>query len=92
FLTPDGVMDFDTKDGAGTPPAGHVPWFDVPGRRTEDVTVVFGHWSTLGLLLRPNLVGLDTGCVWGGALTGVNLATRAVTQVPCPRARDPAGH
>ena len=59
--------------------------FDVPGRKTEDVTVVFGHWSTLGLTMRPNLIGLDTGCVWGGKLTAVRLDNRAVLQVDCPQ-------
>jgi bis(5'-nucleosyl)-tetraphosphatase (symmetrical) len=90
FVDADGRMDFAVKEGAGAAPAGLVPWFDAPGRCTEDVTVVFGHWSTLGLVLRPNLVSLDTGCVWGGSLTAVRLEDRAVFQVRCPRARDPA--
>ncbi|MEI7445866.1 MAG: symmetrical bis(5'-nucleosyl)-tetraphosphatase [Burkholderiales bacterium] len=84
-----GRMDFETKEGTAGAPAGLVPWFDAPGRRSADVTVVFGHWSTLGLVLRPNLVALDTGCVWGGALTAVRLADRRVWQVRCPQARQP---
>ncbi|HVL57812.1 MAG TPA: symmetrical bis(5'-nucleosyl)-tetraphosphatase [Burkholderiaceae bacterium] len=91
FLRADGSIDLRLKEGANAAPAGHLPWFDAPDRRSADVTVVFGHWSTLGLLLRPNLIGLDTGCVWGGALTAVRLSDRAVTQVPCPRAQDPGG-
>jgi bis(5'-nucleosyl)-tetraphosphatase (symmetrical) len=84
-----GRMDFSIKEGADAAPPGLVPWFDSPARRTEDVVVVFGHWSTLGLVLRPNLVSLDTGCVWGGALTAVRLEDRQVYQVRCPTARVP---
>ncbi|KWR90145.1 symmetrical bis(5'-nucleosyl)-tetraphosphatase [Cupriavidus sp. IDO] len=93
YCTADGVMDFKTKDGLGNAPAGFMPWFDVPGRRTEDVTVVCGHWSTLGLVVRPNLMALDTGCVWGGKLTAARLAPdpadRTIVQVACPQYCDP---
>jgi bis(5'-nucleosyl)-tetraphosphatase (symmetrical) len=73
YVRPDGTMDLLTKESTGGVPAGYMPWFDVPGRRTAETTVVFGHWSTMGLINRPNLVGLDTGCVWGGKLTAVQL-------------------
>jgi len=93
FCTADGTMDFDSKDGRGEAPAGHFPWFDVPERRSADVTVVFGHWSTLGLKLTPRYVALDTGCVWGGQLTAVQLAenpaARRVWQVDCPQSQRP---
>lgn len=90
FVHPDGRMDFDVKEGAAAAPPGLLPWFDAPGRRTAGaVTVVFGHWSTLGLVLRPDLVALDTGCVWGGSLTAVRLEDRAVLQVRCEQARVP---
>jgi bis(5'-nucleosyl)-tetraphosphatase (symmetrical) len=93
YCTVDGVMDFKTKEGLGKAPDGFMPWFDVQGRRTEDVTVVCGHWSTLGLLIRPNLMALDTGCVWGGKLTAARLASdpadRTVVQVDCPQYCDP---
>jgi bis(5'-nucleosyl)-tetraphosphatase (symmetrical) len=89
WVDPTGRMDFDVKEGAAAAPPGLLPWFDAPGRRTADVTVVCGHWSTLGLVLRPDLVALDTGCVWGGSLTAVRLEDRAVRQVPCPRASVP---
>jgi bis(5'-nucleosyl)-tetraphosphatase (symmetrical) len=92
FVDADGRMDFEIKEGAASAPPGLMPWFDAPGRRTADVTVVFGHWSTLGLVLRAELLSLDTGCVWGGTLTAVRLEDRSVFQVRCPRARDPAGH
>jgi bis(5'-nucleosyl)-tetraphosphatase (symmetrical) len=50
-----------------------VPWFAVPGRATATVRVVFGHWSSLGLLQRERLLGIDTGCVWGRKLTAARL-------------------
>lgn len=82
---PDGTMDFTHKENeAGPEGSGLLPWFDLPDRKTADVTVVFGHWSALGLVLRPNLVGLDSGCVWGGKLTAVCLDDRSLLQVDCP--------
>jgi bis(5'-nucleosyl)-tetraphosphatase (symmetrical) len=91
FCTDDGVLDFKTKEGAGAAPAGHRPWFEVPGRASQGQPVAFGHWSTLGLVNRPDLLALDTGCVWGGALTAVRVdgGRREVMQVPCEAARQP---
>ncbi|MEO6353580.1 MAG: symmetrical bis(5'-nucleosyl)-tetraphosphatase, partial [Burkholderiaceae bacterium] len=89
FCAQDGTMDFATKEGAGNAPPGMMPWFEVPDRRSADVAVVFGHWSTLGLVLRPNLIALDTGCVWGGKLTAVCLEDRSVIQVDCPQCQTP---
>ena len=89
FCTPDGAMDFNTKEGAGGAPPGHLPWFEAPGRASANLTLVFGHWSTLGLVLRPGVLALDTGCVWGGALTGVRLDDREVFSIACPQARVP---
>lgn len=68
-----GRLEFDAKGGPGTAPAGHVPWFDAPGRRTAATRIAFGHWSTLGFLERPDLLSLDTGCAWGGGLTAVRI-------------------
>lgn len=91
FCSADGEMDFKTKDGMGAAPAGFMPWFDVPGRRTVDVPVAFGHWSTLGLLDRPTLLGLDTGCIWGGRLTAARVdgTARDIIQVDCEQAQKP---
>jgi len=88
FCSADGVMDFDSKDGLDSPPKGFAPWFDLP-RASEKNTVVFGHWSTLGLILRNNLISLDTGCVWGGKLTAVTLEDREVVQINCPQQQKP---
>jgi bis(5'-nucleosyl)-tetraphosphatase (symmetrical) len=92
FCSMDGVMDFKMKESAKADPAsGLMPWFEVPGRRTQDVTVVFGHWSALGLMLKPNLIALDTGCVWGGYLSAVCLEDRSLMQVQCPEYREHSG-
>lgn len=91
FCADDGTMEFATKEGAGGAPKGYMPWFDVPGRRTQGTPVAFGHWSTLGLINRDDLLALDTGCIWGGHLTAVRIdgATREVIQIPCPQAQKP---
>ena len=74
FCTPSGQMEFDSKEGLENGPKGYIPWFNVPKRKTADTLIYFGHWSTLGLLRRSNVIGLDTGCVWGGKLTALEIA------------------
>jgi bis(5'-nucleosyl)-tetraphosphatase (symmetrical) len=83
FCTPEGVMEFHTKGETASAPPGYLPWFDVPGRKSAGDTVICGHWSALGLLLRPNLLALDSGCVWGGRLSAIRLEDRRLSQVPC---------
>ena len=73
FCKPDGQMEFKTKDSADAAPAGYMPWFDVPNRATQNMTVAFGHWSTLGWLNRQDVLALDGGCVWGGCLNALKL-------------------
>lgn len=73
FCSAQGEMEFETKDSANAAPKGFMPWYEVPGRRTEGVPVAFGHWSTLGTLHRSDLQALDTGCVWGGCLTAARI-------------------
>ncbi|HYF19389.1 MAG TPA: symmetrical bis(5'-nucleosyl)-tetraphosphatase [Ramlibacter sp.] len=93
FCTRDGRMQLKASGAPDQAPPGTVPWFDVPGRRTADATVAFGHWSTLGLLLRPDVIGLDTGCVWGGCLSALRYdpatGAREVIQVGCEQAQAP---
>jgi bis(5'-nucleosyl)-tetraphosphatase (symmetrical) len=80
FCTPDGRMDFKSK---GTqPPRGYQPWFEL--RRAEGPTLICGHWSALGLKLIPGAAMLDSGCVWGGALSALRLEDGALYQLPCP--------
>ena len=84
YCQPDGRMDFQHNGPPGTQPAELVPWFEMPNRATQSVRVVFGHWSSLGLVQRANLIGLDTGCVWGRSLTAVRLDGPArIYSVPC---------
>jgi bis(5'-nucleosyl)-tetraphosphatase (symmetrical) len=74
FCTPTGKMEFESKEGLEQGPKGYIPWFTVPNRKTQDVLTYFGHWSTLGLLRQNNVIGLDTGCVWGGKLTALEIS------------------
>jgi bis(5'-nucleosyl)-tetraphosphatase (symmetrical) len=78
FCTRGGKMEFRAK--GAEPPAGYLRWFEAyKGRKT----VVFGHWSQLGMALGRRYAGLDSGCVWGGRLTALRLEDRALFQVPC---------
>jgi bis(5'-nucleosyl)-tetraphosphatase (symmetrical) len=79
-----GAMVLRFKGEPGEASDGWIPWYDVAGRASADHTILFGHWSALGFVARPNLVGLDSGCVWGRSLTAMRLHDRAVFQVPCP--------
>ncbi|TNF63632.1 MAG: symmetrical bis(5'-nucleosyl)-tetraphosphatase [Burkholderiales bacterium] len=93
FCSAEGVMEFDTKDSAAAAPPGFMPWFEVPGRRTAGTPVAFGHWSTLRTASRPDVLPLDTGCVWGGCLTAARLGDTPgqaeLLSVPCPQAQKP---
>jgi bis(5'-nucleosyl)-tetraphosphatase (symmetrical) len=73
YRTANGRLDFDEKLAPKHAGRKLQPWFAAHNRKTSDTRIVFGHWSTLGLLDKPGLLGLDTGCVWGGALTAVRL-------------------
>ncbi len=83
YCTHEGSMEFSHKGGLDKAPEGYLPWFDVPDPAWAGSRIVFGHWSALGLMMRENLVALDTGCLWGGALTAVRLEDRRVFQIPC---------
>jgi bis(5'-nucleosyl)-tetraphosphatase (symmetrical) len=85
FCRADGSLDFKLKGPPASAPPGVMPWFDLPGRRTAGTPIAFGHWSALGFQERPDLLALDTGCVWGGALTAVRIdgGRREVVQVRC---------
>lgn len=90
ICTPQGEMEFKFKGEAEKIPQGYMPWFDLPKRQSRDATVIFGHWSALGLKVTPNLIALDTGCLWGGTLTAIRLEDRQLFQVECanPVAQD----
>lgn len=73
FCTRTGTMEFESKEGFEDGPKGYIPWFKTPKRKTQDTFIYFGHWSTLGLLQHKHVIGLDTGCVWGGKLTAMEI-------------------
>jgi bis(5'-nucleosyl)-tetraphosphatase (symmetrical) len=64
-------------------PTGYFPWFRIPNRQSIDATVICGHWAALGLCIEPNLLAIDSGCVWGRQLTAIRLEDRTVFQVDC---------
>ena len=94
FVTPDGRMELRAPGAKGPPekaPPGTLPWFAVPGRKSADRLIVFGHWSALGFRQTDNVLALDSGCLWGGQLTAVRLEDRRVFQMPCRQMAKPAG-
>ena len=82
FCTPFSEIEFREKRDATFAPKGFSPWFRLPGRRSASAHVISGHWSSEGLRLLPTVSLLDSGCLWGGALSAVRLQDRAVFQVP----------
>jgi bis(5'-nucleosyl)-tetraphosphatase (symmetrical) len=94
FIDADGRIDFHVKQDATRAPAGMLPWFAVPGRRTANQPIAFGHWSTLGLHWEQDALCLDSGCLWGGSLSAARLPSSGqgwlrIDSLPCKRARDP---
>lgn len=82
FCTPFSEIEFKEKREARYAPKGYSAWFSLPGRRSASAHVISGHWSSEGVRLLPTVSLLDSGCLWGGALTAVRLPDRAVFQVP----------
>jgi bis(5'-nucleosyl)-tetraphosphatase (symmetrical) len=83
ICTSQGEMEFRFKGELGNIPAGYLPWFDVPERASRDAIAIVGHWSALGLLLREDVIALDTGCLWGGPMSAIRLEDRKLFQVSC---------
>ncbi len=83
LCTSKGRMEFSHQGELQNLPGGFLPWFQVPGRKSADHTLIVGHWSALGLKLDANLISLDTGCVWGRSLTAMRLEDRKIFQVTC---------
>lgn len=69
----DGNMDLRPKGPPGSQPTDLMPWFQVPGRRSRGQKIIFGHWSALGLWNADDVIGLDSGCLWGRSLSAVRL-------------------
>ena len=73
YCTPRGRIAFEAKGSPGSQAPGLYPWFAVPGMAARDLRIVCGHWSTLGLMIGGGVHMIDTGCVWGGPLTALEL-------------------
>ncbi|AOE83064.1 symmetrical bis(5'-nucleosyl)-tetraphosphatase [Pseudomonas sp. TCU-HL1] len=74
FCRADGTLDLKSKEGLETAPPGYAPWFSFPERKTRGQKIIFGHWAALeGKCNEPGLYALDTGCVWGGSMTLLNI-------------------
>ncbi len=84
LCTTDGRMEFRHKGEPKNMPEGYLPWFEVPGRRSADTTLIFGHWSALGLRIGVNVLAIDGGCLWGRQLCAVRLEDRRLFQINCP--------
>lgn len=84
FCSPDGELEFNTKEASHNAPPGFLPWYKVPDRKTKDLKIIFGHWAALlGKTDEDNIFALDTGCVWGHALTAMRLEDGQRFQVSC---------
>jgi len=84
FCTEEGKLDLKSKEGLGTAPKGYKPWFAHKGRRSRHVKIIFGHWAALeGKVDQPDLIALDTGCVWGGAMTLYNIDSGEYHRCEC---------
>ncbi|MEJ2361342.1 MAG: symmetrical bis(5'-nucleosyl)-tetraphosphatase [Gammaproteobacteria bacterium] len=91
YCSRDGKLALSEKGAPGSQPEKFMPWFDVPNRANQELTLIFGHWSTLGAYQAPGIYALDTGCVWGGSLTALELTARPAVlhSVECTAARNP---
>jgi len=88
FCDEQGRISMSDKGKPGTQPVGFHPWFEVPGRRTTGEPIVFGHWATLGLHVADGVLGLDSGCAWGGRLSAARLdGDLRIASVSCGPAR-----
>jgi bis(5'-nucleosyl)-tetraphosphatase (symmetrical) len=91
YCDAEGRLALKDKGRPGSQAWGHMPWFEHPQRATSGQRIVFGHWSTLGYMARHNVWALDTGCLWGGALTMLRLdqSPPARRSLPCGGWLDP---
>jgi bis(5'-nucleosyl)-tetraphosphatase (symmetrical) len=91
YCTTAGELDFHHKGAPGTQPTQLLPWFQVPERKSRNMRIIFGHWSTLGYQDTDNIYAIDTGCLWGGQLTALRLDEHPQRiSIDCPGAQKPA--
>ncbi len=91
YLTTSGKMDFEEVRPPGEQLPKLIPWFEYPNRKSIDATVVFGHWSALGVFQKPGLLSLDSGCCWGRRLSAARIDTRPfeIISVRCKKVKRP---
>jgi len=82
FCDANGKILASASGPPGSQPRPYLPWFKHKHRQTRNVTVAFGHWAALGLHVNKRLLGMDSGCVWGGRLSAIRLEDRKLFQVP----------
>jgi len=80
FMHEDGSLDFTNKQKDSE---NLIPWFDYPNRQTENIKIIFGHWAALEGVMKKNIFGLDTGCIWGNELTAMCLDSQNLFNVSC---------
>jgi bis(5'-nucleosyl)-tetraphosphatase (symmetrical) len=86
FCSAEGELELQTKEDAAGAPEGLAPWFSHTHRKTANEKIIFGHWAALqGKVTLPNLYALDTGCVWGGSLTAMDLSSYERVSYGCTR-------
>nr|WP_298172548.1 symmetrical bis(5'-nucleosyl)-tetraphosphatase [uncultured Pseudomonas sp.] len=86
FCKADGTLELKHKEDAASAPKGYAPWFSHPRRKTRDLKIIFGHWAALeGQCDEPGLFALDTGCIWGGAMTLLNIDSGELHRCECPK-------
>lgn len=85
ICTQDGTPEFSFKGHPKDAPQGYLPWFQVPNRATQDDTIIFGHWSALGIAKGPGVFAIDGGCVWGRELVALRLEDEQLFHVPCQK-------
>ncbi|MGB5260433.1 MAG: symmetrical bis(5'-nucleosyl)-tetraphosphatase [Gammaproteobacteria bacterium] len=90
YCTADGRLDLKSKGPPGSQPDGYLPWFEVPARKSRDMHIIFGHWSTLGKRNDPGIYPLDHGCLWGGELTALEVGPQPrYHSLNCPGQQKP---
>jgi bis(5'-nucleosyl)-tetraphosphatase (symmetrical) len=76
FCDRDGRLELKCTGPPGSQPEGFFPWYEIPGRASAQLNIIFGHWSTLRSVDVPGVYPTDSGCLWGGQLTALRIDTR----------------
>ena len=71
------------KGSPGSQPEALIPWFELPQRRLANIPILFGHWSSLGVVENSSVFALDKGCLWGRQLAAFCLDQPRWETVEC---------